>query len=96
MLLARNFGEADYEALLELDNQPAMARPQLSEAELGRLQTHIHHLKAEVLPKRPPRLLSSSTSSCSDKVLSAQGYNVSDCQGCAPILALRVLPLRVT
>ncbi len=70
MLSARNFGEADYEALLELDNQPAMARPQLSEAELGRLQTHIHHLKAEVLPKRPPRLLSSSASSCSDKVLS--------------------------
>lgn len=75
MLLARNFGEADYEALLELDNQPAMARPQLSEAELGRLRTHIHHLKAEVLPKRPPRLLSSSASSCSDKVLSAQGHN---------------------
>ena len=64
----RNFGEADYEALLELDNQPAVARPQLSEAELGRLQTHIHHLKAEALPKRPPRLMPGSVSSCSDKV----------------------------
>ena len=71
----RNFGEADYEALLELDSEPAAARPQLSEAELGRLRTHIHHLKAEALPKRPPRLMPGSASSCADKVALPQ-------QGC--------------
>ena len=64
----RNFGESDYEALLELDNEPAVARPRLSERELGRLQTHIHRLKTEALPKRLPRLVPGSTSSCADKV----------------------------
>ncbi len=67
-LASRNFGEADYEALLELDSQPVVARPQLSEAELGRLQTHIHRLKAEAPPKRLPRLLPGTTSGCTDKV----------------------------
>ena len=66
--VARNFGEADYEALLELDNEPPVGRSQLSEAELGRLRTHIHHLKAEALPKRPPRPMPGSASSCTDKV----------------------------
>lgn len=65
---ARNFGAADYEALLELDKKPPAARLQLSEVELGRLQTHIHHLKAEALPKRPPRLMPGSASSCTDRV----------------------------
>lgn len=64
----RNFGEGDYEALLELDSEPAVARPQLSERELGRLQTHIHRLKTEALPKRPPRLVPGNASSCADKV----------------------------
>lgn len=68
LVLIRNFGEADYEALLELDNQPAMERPQLSDIELGRLQTHIHRLKAEPLPKCPPRLLPGTAPGCPDKV----------------------------
>lgn len=67
-LARRNFGEADYEALLELDSQLAMARPQLSEAELGRLHTHIHRLKAEAPPKHLPRLLPGTPSGCADKV----------------------------
>ena len=68
VLVRRNFGEADYEALLELDSQSAVARPQLSEAELGRLHTHIHRLKAEAPPKHLPRLLPGTPSGCADKV----------------------------
>ena len=45
-----------------------MARPQLSEAELGRLHTHIHRLKAEAPPKHLPRLLPGTPSGCADKV----------------------------
>ena len=64
----RNFGEADYEALLELDSDSAVAPPQLSEVELGRLQTHIYHLKGSAAPKRMPRLLPGSAQGCPDKV----------------------------
>ena len=74
----RNFGEADYEALLELDSDSAVAPPQLSDAELGRLQTHIYHLKGSAAPKRTPRLLPGSAQGCPDKV------------GCAPALKLAI------
>ena len=53
-----------------------MAPPQLSDVELGRLQTHIHHLKGSAVPKRMPRLLASSAQGCPDKV------------GCSPALKL--------
>ena len=76
----RNFGEADYEALLELDSDSVVAPPQLSDAELGRLQTHIYHLKGSAAPKRMPRLLPGSAQGCPDKV------------GCAPALKLATPP----
>lgn len=45
-----------------------MARPQLSEAELGRLHTHIHRLKAEPQPKHLPRLLPGTPLGSAEKV----------------------------
>jgi hypothetical protein len=38
----RDFNEADYEALLELDREAAELRPRLSDAELRTLRTHVH------------------------------------------------------
>ena len=45
-----------------------MAPPQLTDAELGGLQTHIYHLKGSARPKRMPRLLPDSAQGCPDMV----------------------------
>ncbi|EIE20302.1 hypothetical protein COCSUDRAFT_58012 [Coccomyxa subellipsoidea C-169] len=37
-----DFNEGDYEALLQLDSEAADSRPQISEAALRTLQTHVH------------------------------------------------------
>lgn len=56
----RDFNEADYEALLELDAAPS-PRPRLTEAELQKLRTHVHKGAA------PTCALHRSTSSGRDK-----------------------------
>lgn len=42
MVCCRDFNEGDYEALLQLDSEAADTRPQISEAALRTLQTHVH------------------------------------------------------
>ena len=64
--------------MLELDSDSAMAPPQLSDVELGRLQTHIYHLKGSAAPKRMPTLLPGSAQGCPDKV------------GCAPAMVATI------
>ena len=38
----RDFNEADYDALLQLDSEVTQSRPQISDATLRTLQTHVH------------------------------------------------------